>query len=108
MLENASKDLKCIMKQGDFKLIIKPRESDKSHSKMFLCFNPEKLSYVLETWSTKQIDDFVQKLGFLESQTTKQTDDFVQELGFLESQTTDVDQQVKLFQQLSQVYYLLM
>ena len=114
MLENASKDLKCIMEQGDFKLIIKPkeianvskmngRESDESHSKMFLRFNPEKLSCVLETWSTKQIDDFVQKLGFLESQTTKQTDDFVQKL---ESQTTDVDQQVKLFQQLSQVYYI--
>ena len=95
MLENASKDLKCIMEQGNFKLIIKPiayvskmngRESDESHSKMFLCFNPAKLSCILETWDTKQIDDFVQKLGFLESQ------------------TTDVNQQVKLFQQLSQVY----
>lgn len=97
MLENASKDLKCIMEHGFFMLIIKPKRivyvskmnSGDSDSKLFLHFYP-KMSCALEKWNNKQIDDFVQKLGFLESQ------------------TTDDDQQVKLFQQLNQVYYILM
>ena len=42
-------------------------------------------SSVSETWNNEQIDDFVRKLGFLEAQ------------------SAEVDQKVKLFQQLSQV-----
>ena len=42
-------------------------------------------SCVAETWNNEQIDDFVRKLGFLEAQ------------------STDVEQKVKIFQQLNQV-----
>ena len=45
------------------------------------------VSRVAETWNNEQIDDFVRKLGFLEAQ------------------STDVEQKVKLFQQLNQVAY---
>ena len=40
---------------------------------------------ISETWNNDQIDDFVRKLGFLETQ------------------SIDVEQRVKLFQQLNQV-----
>ena len=43
------------------------------------------LSHMAETWNNEQIDDFVRKLGFLEAP------------------SADVEQQVKLFQQLNQV-----
>ena len=92
-LENAEKELKCIVERGCFKLIIKPKkiiyfekmdseESVEDHSKVFLNFQAEKF---LETWNNEQIDDFVRKLGFLENQTAED------------------DEQVKLFQQLNQV-----
>ena len=42
-------------------------------------------SCVAETWNNEQIDDFVRKLGFLEAQ------------------SADVEQKVKIFQQLNQV-----
>lgn len=42
-------------------------------------------SSVAETWNNEQIDDFVRKLGFLEAQ------------------SADVEQKVKIFQQLNQV-----
>ena len=42
-------------------------------------------SSVAETWNNEQIDDFVRKLGFLEAQ------------------SEDVEQKVKIFQQLNQV-----
>ena len=84
------------MERGDFKLIIRPKrivyiskidhcESYESQSKVFLHFKPQISSCVSETWNNERIDDFVRKLGFLESQ------------------SPDVDQQVKNFQQLSQV-----
>ena len=99
-MENVSKELKWIMERGDFKLIIRPksivyistiyhREPDGSQSKVFLHFKPQISSCVSETWNSEQIDDFVRKLGFLESQ------------------GPDVDQQVKNFQQLSQVTQIL-
>ena len=95
-MENVSKELKWIMEHGHFKLIIRPMkivyiskidcgESYDSHSNVFLHFKPQMSSCISETWNNEQIDDFVRKLGFLESQ------------------TPDVDQQVKMFQQLSQV-----
>lgn len=55
-------------------------------------FSPSKMAYtepqfpcVSETWNEDQINDFVRKLGFLEAQ------------------SPDVDQSVKLFQQMNQV-----
>ena len=85
------------MENGHFKLIIKRKQIiyiskmdggglDQCHSKFVLYCKVQKLSCASETWNNEQIDDFVRKLGFLESQ-----------------QATDVDQQVKLFQQLNQV-----
>ena len=87
-LENVSKELKRVMENGHFKLIIKCKQIiyiskldggglDECHSKFVL-------HCVSETWNIEQIDDFVRKLGFLENQ------------------TTDVDQ-AKSFQQLYQV-----
>ena len=58
-------------------------------------------SCVAETWTNDQIDDFVRKLGFLEAQgpggdeTTKSSQQ--------SNQSTNVEQKVKLFQQLNQV-----
>ena len=55
-------------------------------------FSPSKVAYtepqflcVSETWNEDQINDFVRKLGFLEAQ------------------SPDVEQSVKLFQQMNQV-----
>ena len=48
----------------------------------------KQVSCVWETWINEQIDDFVRKLGFLEAQ------------------SVDVEQKVKLFQQLNQVVYI--
>ena len=106
------------METGYFKLVIRPKkiycisqlnveESHKSHSGVFLHYKTrhhlqslpkspseisskashveEQFSYVSGTWTIEQIDDFVRKLGFLESQ------------------IADVDQNVKFFQQQSQV-----
>ena len=60
-----------------------------SHDEMSLPLTPppigRQFSCVTETWNNEQIDDFVRKLGFLEAQ------------------STDVEQKVKLFQQLNQV-----
>ena len=49
----------------------------------------KQVSCVSETWINEQIDDFVRKLGFLEAQ------------------STEVEQKVKLFQQLNQVVYIM-
>lgn len=126
-MENVSNELECIMKTGQFKLVIMPKrisgtskmdyEATVEHnSGVFLYYEPAKEVYlqrhrlwtlseshndlplpvisprverhfscISETWSNEQIDDFVRKLGFLEAQ------------------STDVDQRVKLFQQLNQV-----
>ena len=77
------------MDNGHFKLIIKRKQiiyiSKMDCGVLEECHSKFVLHCVSETWNNEQIDDFVRKLGFLESQ------------------TTDVDQQVKLFQQLNQV-----
>ena len=120
-LENISTELDCIMNSGHFELIIKPmritstskmdRKTVVEHkSEVLLKYEPTLESYlqrlrmqhlsgdpftsshiqrqfsnVSETWSNEQIDEFVRKLGFLEAQ------------------SPEVEEKVKLFQQLSQV-----
>ena len=105
------------MKSGHFKLVIKPKKisgtTAEHSSEVLLHYEPTIESYlqklrfqrlsvchdnasspshierqfssVSETWNSEQIDDFVRKLGFLEAQ------------------SADVEEKVKLFQQLSQV-----
>ena len=127
-MENVSTELDCIMETGCFKLVVNPKriagttgmdyEVAPGHSSgVLLHYEPTMTSFlqkrrlqalseshdetsmppimsppvmrqvsrVAETWNNEQIDDFVRKLGFLEAQ------------------STDVEQKVKLFQQLNQV-----
>ena len=84
------------METGHFKLVIKPKRiigtskmdyeaTAEQNSEVLLHYEQRQFSCVAETWNNEQIDDFVRKLGFLEAQ------------------STDVEQKVKIFQQLNQV-----
>ena len=130
-MENVSTELDCIMETGCFKLVVNPKRiagtirmeyeaSTEHNSGVLLYYEPTMTSFlhrrrvqaalseshdeitmpetpppvgrqyscVAETWNNEQIDDFVRKLGFLEAQ------------------STEVEQKVKLFQQLNQVALL--
>jgi len=101
------------MKSGHFKLVIKPKRiiyvsmmdngiSNESISEVFLHFEPTR---ELQTVSESHNETHVERQSSCITVTwnSEQIDDFVRNLGFLESQTADIDQQIKLFQQLSQV-----
>jgi len=126
-LENVSNELECIMKTGQFKLVIMPKritgtskmdhESTIEHnSGVFLDYEPAREVYLqrrrLQTLSESH-DDFLLPVVHVERQfsciserwNNEQIDDFVRKLGFLEAQSVDVDQRVKLFQQLNQVIH---
>ena len=64
---------------------------------------PQQIPCGAETWTNEQIDDFVRKLGFLEAQGT--VVDETMKPSQRPSQGRDVEQKVKLFQQLNQVLY---
>ena len=126
-MENVSTELDCIMETGCFKLVVNPKRITRTtgmdfeaapehNSGVYVHYEPTMTSflqkrrlqtlseshdetpmpimsppvtrlhsYIAETWNNEQIDDFVRKLGFLEAQ------------------SADVEQKVKLFQQLNQV-----
>ena len=113
------------MNSGHFKLIIKPKritstskidsETVNEHkSEVFLNYVPTMESYLqrrrLRRLSESHDEDASssfhverQYSSVSETWINEQIDDFVRKLGFLEAQSTEVEQKVKLFQQLSQV-----
>ena len=123
-LENISTELDCIMNSGHFKLVIKPKRitstSKMDHeamvehkSEVLLNYEPTMESYLQkrrlqhlseshdDTSSTAHVERQFSSVS--ETWNNEQIDDFVRKLGFLEAQSTEVEQKVKLFQQLSQV-----
>ena len=123
-LENISTELDCIMNSGQFELIIKPkritstskmdRETIVEHkSEVVLNYKPTMESYLQrlrmqhlsESPGDASTSSYIQRQFSSVSETwnNEQIDDFVRKLGFLEAQSAEVEQKVKLFQQLSQV-----
>ena len=113
------------MNSGHFKLIIKPKritstskidcETIIEHkSEVLLNYEPTMESYLQrrrlqrlpeshdDTSSSSHVERQFSSVS--ETWNNEQIDDFVRKLGFLEAQSTQVEQKVKLFQQLSQVY----
>ena len=123
-LENISTELDCIMNSGHFKLIIKPKRitstSKMDHeaivehkSEVLLNYKPtleshlqrRRLRHLSESHDDTSSLSHIERVFSSVSETwnNEQIDDFVRKLGFLEAQNTEVEQKVKLFQQLSQV-----
>lgn len=116
-MENVSRELESIMETGYFKLIVKCKpkrimhisklnveEVNENYSGVFL---HQKQRHHLQGLSPPMSAPRVDKQS-CESEiwNQEQIDDFVRKLGFLENQTPHVYQQVKLFQQQSQVWYI--
>ena len=112
------------MRTGSFKLVIKPKritatlkmdhEATTEHkSEVLLHYEPTRET--LHRRRLKILSECFDEASFLvtspphvipsvsETWNNEQIDDFVRKLGFLEAPNADVEQQVKLFQQLNQV-----
>ena len=123
-MENVSTELDCIMETGCFKLVVNPKRITRTtrmpapehNSGVHLHYEPTMTSFLqrrrLQTLS-ESLDDTSMPIAsppairqhscVAETWNNEQIDDFVRKLGFLEAQSTDVEQKVKLFQQLNQV-----
>ena len=108
------------MTSGQFELIIKPKrvtstskleyETIAEHnSEVLLHYEPtmdlqkRRLQHLSQSYDDTSSSVPSAERQFSETWNNEQIDDFVRKLGFLEAQKTEVEQKVKLFQQLSQV-----
>ena len=126
-MDNVSTELDCIMETGCFQLVVNPNRITRTtrvpyetapehNSGVQLHYEPTMTSFLqrrrLQTLS-ESLDDTSMPIASppairqhsctAETWNNEQIDDFIRKLGFLEAQSTDVDQKVKLFQQLNQV-----
>ena len=126
-MENVSTELDCIMETGYFELVVKPKRivgtsrmdyeaTTEHYSGVLLHYEPTMTSFLqrrrLHTLSESHDDASLSVTSppvqrqfscVAETWTNEQIDDFVRKLGFLEAQSADVEQKVKVFQQLNQV-----